>query len=59
MGFKAAGGISSAMDAVCYYSIVSTLLGTEWLNNNLFRFGVSRPANHLLSAFEQNTCAYF
>ena len=59
VGFKAAGGISSAMDAVCYYSIVSTLLGKEWLNKSLFRFGVSRLANQLLSAVEQKTVAYF
>ena len=59
VGFKAAGGISSAMDAVCYYSIVSTLLGKEWLNKGLFRFGVSRLANQLLSAVEQKTVAYF
>lgn len=59
VGFKAAGGISSAMDAVCYYSIVSTLLGREWLNKDLFRFGVSRLANQLLSAVEQKTVTYF
>ncbi len=59
VGFKAAGGISSAMDAVCYYSIVSTLLGKEWLNKSLFRFGVSRLANQLLSAVEQKTVSYF
>jgi len=59
VGFKAAGGIASALDAVCYYSIVSTLLGKEWLNKGLFRFGVSRLANQLLSAVEQKTVAYF
>ena len=59
VGFKAAGGISSAMDAVCYYSIVSTLLGKDWLNKDLFRFGVSRLANQLLSAVEQKTVTYF
>ena len=59
VGFKAAGGISSAMDAVCYYSIVSTILGKEWLNKGLFRFGVSRLANQLLSAVEQKTVTYF
>ena len=59
VGFKAAGGISSAMDAVCYYSIVSTLLGKDWLNKDLFRFGVSRLANQLLSAIEQKTVTYF
>ena len=59
VGFKAAGGISSAMDAVSYYSIVSTLLGKDWLNKGLFRFGVSRLANQLLSAVEQKTVTYF
>ena len=59
VGFKAAGGISSAMDAVCYYSIVNTILGQEWLNKDLFRFGVSRLANQLLSAVDQKTVSYF
>ena len=59
VGFKAAGGISSAMDAVCYYSIVSTILGKEWLNKSLFRFGVSRLANQVVSAIEQKTVTYF
>ena len=59
VGFKAAGGISSAMDAVCYYSIVSSILGPEWLNKDLFRFGVSRLANQLLSAVEQKTVSFF
>ena len=59
VGFKAAGGLSTAMDAVCYYSIVSTLLGREWLNKSLFRFGVSRLGNSLLSAIEKKTVTYF
>ena len=59
VGFKAAGGISSAKDALCYYSIVSTVLGAEWLNKDLFRFGVSRLGNSLMSAIEQNTVTYF
>lgn len=59
VGFKAAGGISTAMDAVCYYSIVSTLLGKEWLNKELFRFGVSRLANGIVSAVEQKTVNFF
>ncbi|MBO4340179.1 MAG: deoxyribose-phosphate aldolase [Bacteroidales bacterium] len=59
VGFKAAGGIASALDAVCYYSIVKTLLGEEWMNKTLFRFGVSSLANKLLSAVEQKTVTYF
>lgn len=59
VGFKAAGGISTAKDAVCYYSIIKSILGEEWLNKNLFRFGVSRLANSLMSAIEQKTVTYF
>ena len=59
VGFKPAGGISTAQDALCYYSIVMTVLGKEWLNKNLFRFGVSRVANSILSAAEQKTVSYF
>ena len=59
IGFKPAGGISSAADALCYYSIVSSLLGKEWLNKELFRFGVSRVANNILSAVEQKTVTFF
>ena len=59
VGFKPAGGISTAADALCYYSIVSSLLGKEWLNRDLFRFGVSRVANSILSAVEQKTVSYF
>ena len=59
VGFKPAGGISSAADALCYYSIVSSVLGKEWLNKELFRFGVSRVANSILSAVEQKTISFF
>ena len=59
IGFKPAGGISSAADALCYYSIVSSVLGKEWLNRELFRFGVSRVANNILSAVEEKTVSYF
>ena len=59
VGFKAAGGISTVGDAVSYYSIVSAILGKEWLNKDLFRFGVSRLANSLLSAIEQKTVVFF
>ena len=59
IGFKPAGGISSAADALCYYSIVSTILGKEWLNKDLFRFGVSRVANNLIGAVEQKTVSFF
>jgi deoxyribose-phosphate aldolase len=59
VGFKAAGGISTAKDAVGYHSIVKTILGEEWTGKDLFRFGVSRLANSLMSAIEQKTVVYF
>ena len=59
VGFKPAGGISTALDAVSYYSIVSTVLGREWLDRSLFRLGVSRLANSILSEVEQKTVNYF
>lgn len=59
VGFKAAGGISTASDAVCYYSIVSTVLGKNWIDKKYFRLGVSRLANNLMSAIEQKTVTVF
>ena len=59
IGFKPAGGISSAADALCYYSIVALVLGKEWLNKEYFRFGVSRVANNILGAVEEKTVSYF
>lgn len=59
VGFKAAGGISTAQDAMLYYCIVSDILGKEWLCKDLFRLGVSRLGNSLISAIEQKTVKYF
>ena len=59
VGFKPAGGISTSLDAVCYYSIVSAILGRDWLDKSLLRFGVSRLANTVLSDIEQRTVNYF
>ena len=59
VGFKPAGGMSTASDALCYYSIVATVLGKDWLNRDLLRFGVSRMANNLLSEIEGRTVVFF
>lgn len=59
VGFKAAGGISNSRDALSYYMIVSSVLGAEWLCKDLFRFGVSKLGNNLISAIEQRTVKYF
>lgn len=59
VGFKAAGGISTAEDAVYYYGIVKSVLGEGWLGKDLFRLGVSRLGNSLLGAIEDKTVKYF
>jgi len=59
VGFKAAGGISSAKDAVSYYMIAKSILGDEWMNREYFRFGVSRLANSLMSAIEQKNVVFY
>jgi len=59
VGFKAAGGISSAEDALYYYAIGKSVLGEEWMNASLFRFGVSRLGNSLMSSAENSTVSYF
>ena len=59
VGFKAAGGISNAKDALCYYCIGKSILGSEWMNKDLFRYGVSRLGNSLMGAIEQSTVNFF
>lgn len=49
VGFKAAGGVRSADDAILYYAIVKDILGEEWLDNSLFRIGASSLANNILT----------
>jgi deoxyribose-phosphate aldolase len=41
VGFKPAGGISSAKQAMAWQSLMKEELGDEWLKNDLFRFGAS------------------
>jgi deoxyribose-phosphate aldolase len=42
VGFKPAGGISSAKSALTYLMLVKEELGNEWLAPERFRFGASR-----------------
>lgn len=41
IGYKPAGGISKAKDAVTYLALIKDELGDRWLRNDLFRFGAS------------------
>ena len=59
IGFKPAGGMVVAKDAICYLGIVETVLGKEWVEKPLFRLGASRLANNLLSELEGRTVSYY
>ncbi|HEY9019564.1 MAG TPA: deoxyribose-phosphate aldolase [Paracoccaceae bacterium] len=41
IGYKPAGGISKAKDALVYLSLIKEELGDRWLQPDLFRFGAS------------------
>lgn len=41
VGFKPAGGIGTAKQAMAWQSLMKEELGDEWLMNDLFRFGAS------------------
>jgi len=41
VGYKPAGGISKAKDALVYLALIKEELGDAWLNSDLFRFGAS------------------
>jgi deoxyribose-phosphate aldolase len=41
VGYKPAGGISKAKDALTYLSLIKEELGHTWLRSSLFRFGAS------------------
>lgn len=59
IGFKPAGGISTTKEAVEFYTVVRTILGEEWIDKSLFRFGASRLANNLLSSIYGKEIKYF
>jgi deoxyribose-phosphate aldolase len=41
VGFKPAGGISTAKDAIGYLTVMKEELGLPWMQPNLFRLGAS------------------
>ncbi len=59
VGFKPAGGVRSAADAVLYYTVVREILGERWLTPQFFRIGASSVANALLSAIEGRPVKYY
>ena len=59
VGFKPAGGVRTAEDAVGYYCIVREVLGEKWLTNEFFRLGASGLANNLLTAIFGEETKFF
>jgi len=49
IGMKPAGGISDIDTATNYLKLVEQIVGNDWFNNHLFRFGASRLANNILN----------
>lgn len=54
VGLKPAGGIRNHKEAVQWLTLIKEMLGDEWLNPELFRFG----ASGLLSDLEHNLYYY-
>jgi deoxyribose-phosphate aldolase len=52
IGIKPAGGISEPGQALQYYHLTERILGSGWLNKNLFRIGASRLADGLAREIE-------
>lgn len=54
IGFKPAGGVRTLKDAINWMTMIKIMLGDEWLQPNLFRFG----ASGLLDDIEQKVKDY-
>lgn len=59
IGYKPAGGISKAKDAITYLALMKDELGHRWLQPDLFRFGASSLLNDIERQLEHHiTGAY-
>ena len=59
VGFKAAGGIRKAKDALAYLMLVHEELGTAWLCNSRFRIGASGLLGDLSRQLEHRITARY
>lgn len=60
VGIKVSGGVSTAEDALRYYTLVKEILGEKWVQTNeYFRIGASRLANNLLSEIFATPVSHF
>lgn len=54
VGYKPAGGISKAKDALIYLALMREELGNRWLSPDLFRFGASSLLNDIERQLEHH-----
>lgn len=47
VGFKPAGGLRTALDAIQYMALVHNYLGPDWVQPDLLRFGASSLLSHI------------
>ncbi|WP_370630804.1 deoxyribose-phosphate aldolase [Maritimibacter sp. DP1N21-5] len=59
VGYKPAGGISKAKDALTYLALVKEELGDDWLDNHLFRFGASSLLGDIERQLEHHVTGHY
>lgn len=59
VGYKPAGGISKAKDALIYLALIKEELGDRWLRPDLFRFGASSLLNDIERQLEHAATGWY
>ena len=59
VGFKPAGGISTAKDALSYLILMKEELGNDWLDPKRFRIGASSLLSDIERQLEHNATGYY
>ncbi len=59
VGYKPAGGISKAKDAINYLALIKEELGDRWLRPDLFRFGASSLLNDIERQLEHHVTGHY
>ncbi|WP_299678003.1 deoxyribose-phosphate aldolase [uncultured Roseobacter sp.] len=59
VGYKPAGGISKAKDAITYLALMKEELGDRWLQPDLFRFGASSLLNDIERQLEHHVTGQY
>jgi deoxyribose-phosphate aldolase len=59
VGYKPAGGISKAKDALTYLALVKEELGNDWLDPHLFRFGASSLLGDIERQLEHHVTGHY